>query len=150
VRAPWLEPHDEFEGVGAHELNDRYDPVDERAAGFTVQDTDPLLMHTPALIVARRASVAATRLDGADISHHQYDAGPVSLIRTRHDPPTTWFATKVTQSTSYLDPTASASRTAATDLRVPRRRPVPLAELDHRPRGAGGVVPGADRGATAG
>jgi GH25 family lysozyme M1 (1,4-beta-N-acetylmuramidase) len=77
-----------------------------------VQDTDPLLMHTPALLAARQGAAAA-RLDGADISHHQYDAGPVNLARTRADPPTTWFATKVTQSTSYLDPTAVASRTAA-------------------------------------
>jgi hypothetical protein len=33
MRAPWLEPHDEFEGVGAHELNSRYTPVDEVLTG---------------------------------------------------------------------------------------------------------------------
>lgn len=27
--APWLEPDDEFEGVGAHRDNPRYDPADE-------------------------------------------------------------------------------------------------------------------------
>jgi hypothetical protein len=55
MRAPWLESHTEFEGVGAHELNPRYAPVDEAAAGYMVQDTDPLLMHTPALDAARAA-----------------------------------------------------------------------------------------------
>lgn len=112
MRAPWLEPHTEFEGVGAHELNPRYDPVDEQQAGYAIQDTDPLLMHTPALIAARSLLATGPRLDGPDISHYQYDAGPVSLAATKAAP-TSWFGYKLTQSTGYLDPTADRSRTQA-------------------------------------
>jgi GH25 family lysozyme M1 (1,4-beta-N-acetylmuramidase) len=55
-----------------------------------------------------------TTLDGPDISHYQWDAGPVSLATTRQS--CDWFATKLTQSTGYLDPTAARARTQANAL----------------------------------
>lgn len=53
-----------------------------------------------------------TRLDGPDISHHQYDAGPVDLAATR-SAGCWWISMKVTQGTSYVDPTFEQSRAAA-------------------------------------
>lgn len=117
MRAPWLEPHSEFEGVGAHELNSRYTPVDEVDAGYTVQDTDPLLMHTPALIAARVnafATLATPRLDGPDIAHYQWDAGALNLATTRKA--CDWFAHKCTQSVKYVDPTYARARAQAYTL----------------------------------
>ena len=121
MRASWLEPNAEFEGVGAHEANPRYDPVDEHAEGFAISELDPLLVSTPALTAARTNLIQSLltttpRFDGADISHYQYDAGPVDLSRTKAAP-ADWFATKLTQSTGYLDPTAARSRLAAAQFR---------------------------------
>lgn len=46
------------------------------------------------------------RLDGADLSHHQDDAGPIDWPALRAA--TWWIATKATQSTQYVDPTFNA------------------------------------------
>lgn len=48
------------------------------------------------------------RFDGADISHHQDDAGPIDwpLLRAV----SWWVATKATQSTKYVDPTCDPHR----------------------------------------
>lgn len=116
MRAPWLEPHDAFEGVGAHELNSRYTPVDETDAGYTVQDTDPLVMHNPALIAARAnlSATGAPRLDGPDIAHYQWNAGALNLATTRKA--CDWFAHKCTQSVKYVDPTYARARAQAYTL----------------------------------
>lgn len=112
MRAAWLEPHDQFDGVGAHEFNRRYDWVDEGEHDYSVI---PAADTTPALIAARTFLATATvpvRFDGADISHYQHDAGPVNWMSLR-GAPSWWFGYKLTQSTTYLDPTAVRSRTAS-------------------------------------
>jgi GH25 family lysozyme M1 (1,4-beta-N-acetylmuramidase) len=112
MRAAWLEPHAEFQGVGAHELNRRYDPIDEGEHDGSIAAVPQLM---PALFAARSFLAAATvtpRFDGADISHFQHEAGPVQWMPLRQAP-STWFATKLTQSTRYLDPTAARSRAAS-------------------------------------
>lgn len=103
--APWLEADHEFEGVGAHRLNPRYDPVDEpvpqdkvRLSGLPVPR---LQMMSPVGLAAR--AVAPYRLDGHDGSHHQYDAGPVDITTLAANTWVLWW--KATQSTSYTDPT---------------------------------------------
>ena len=58
ARAPWLEPHDQFEGVGAHELNPRYTHVDGTPGDWDqalVDLIDQTLQaaRTPALFAAR-------------------------------------------------------------------------------------------------
>lgn len=103
LRAPWLEAHDKFEGVGAHELNPRYDHVDggwfrNRWAG---RHMSPL--EVPQLTLARALVAGAPRLDGHDGSHHQVDAGPVDFLELARA--CWWLAWKATQSTSYVDPT---------------------------------------------
>lgn len=105
-RAPWLEPHDQFEGVGAHEFNPRYEPVDED--GFDEWEVE---LRTLALFAARQSLLAAVkpRLDGIDVSHHNIDAGPL-LWDVVAGIPTFWGACKLTQSTKYLDPTAAFNR----------------------------------------
>lgn len=104
MRAVWLEPDVAFEGVGAHPLNHRYDSVDE---------TEPTRYSTgqPAYFTGALAA-SPVRLDGIDISHYQYDAGPVNL-GTVGSIPTSWFAMKATQSTNYVDPTWARARAAA-------------------------------------
>lgn len=109
-RAAWLEPHSEFEGVGAHELNFRYDHVD---GGEWVEDLRAFAVSSdaPTLPVASRmlaASAIGVRFDGADISHHQDDAGPIDWSQLRSS--SWWCATKATQSTGYVDPTFTAHR----------------------------------------
>jgi hypothetical protein len=111
MRATWLEPHDQFEGVGAHELNRRYDWCDEGEHDeeiVAVPDTLPALFQARAMLAASSRPI---RFDGADISHHQYDAGPVHL--TDLAGASWWLAFKLTQSTSYTDPTAARTRSAA-------------------------------------
>lgn len=49
-----------------------------------------------------------TRLDGADLSHHQDDAGPIDWPTLRNA--TWWCATKATQGLDYVDPTFHAHR----------------------------------------
>lgn len=111
TRPAWLESHDEFEGVGAHEFNPRYDAVDGEDSSSEIQADEHLL---PAYFAAL-ASLPSTGpiFNGADISHHQYDAGPVNLYTTRAIHGGDWFACKATQSISYLDPTLKLSRPVA-------------------------------------
>lgn len=52
------------------------------------------------------------RLDGIDIAHYQWEAGPTDLAVVAAIP-TFWFATKATQSTAYVDPTFARARAAA-------------------------------------
>jgi GH25 family lysozyme M1 (1,4-beta-N-acetylmuramidase) len=51
-----------------------------------------------------------TRFDGADLSHHQDDAGPIDWPTLRAASLGAWIATKATQSTGYTDPTCAAHR----------------------------------------
>lgn len=110
MRAIWLESHDEFEGVGAHELNPRYEHVDGDAdtedAGIVAGPLD-----TPALARAESMLVsAAGRLDGADTSHYQAAQG--MNLKAARAAGLTWWAHKVSQSTNYLDPTWHATSLA--------------------------------------
>lgn len=126
TRPSWLEPHDRFEGVGAHELNPRYqhvdgDPDDDydldlEAAGIPAP-------HTPALMRAQGllSTVALTpRLDGPDVSHWQVDVAPIDWHQVA-DAPCFWGATKLTQSVRYLDPTAATSRSGMANVRLAQR-----------------------------
>ena len=110
TRAPWLEPHDRFEGVGAHELNWRYDHVDGGGWDAALRElTAPTLATTPALFRAQSLlAVVPIRFDGADLSHHNDDAGPIDwpMLRSAGS----WIATKATQSTGYVDPTFAEHR----------------------------------------
>ena len=103
--APWLELDSEFEGVGAHRLNPRYDPVDEPSpqskARLAALVVPKLTLVAPVGPAARL--VAPYRLDGHDGSHHQFDAGPVDLHVLADATWILWW--KATQSTSYTDPT---------------------------------------------
>jgi GH25 family lysozyme M1 (1,4-beta-N-acetylmuramidase) len=124
-RAPQLEPHVEFEGVGAHELNPRFQNVD----GYDGWDdglwtTSPA--RTPALFTARSllaqglVGAVAPVLHGPDVAHYQYEAGaPIDwpTVRTA----CVWAAAKLTQSTGYLDPTAARSRLSMTAMEFPHR-----------------------------
>jgi hypothetical protein len=115
-RAPWLEPHDRFEGVGAHELNPRYSHVD--GGGFDEQLT--VSRRTlPALVKAQRR-LTLTRplvrllglvpqLDGMDGAHYQFDHGKPDL-RVMRDAGLWWIGWKVSQSTGYVDPTFAQIR----------------------------------------
>lgn len=110
-RAPWLEPHDRFEGVGAHELNPRYDHVD---GGGYDQALTASRRTTPALVKAQRRMTLtrplvallglAPQLDGMDGAHYQFDHGKPDL-RVMRDAGLWWIGWKVTQSTGYVDPT---------------------------------------------
>lgn len=53
-----------------------------------------------------------TRFDGADLSHHQDDAGPIDWPTLRQA--SWWVATKVTQGLAYVDPTFTAHRAEMT------------------------------------
>lgn len=113
ARAAWLEAHDDFEGVGAHELNPRYEHVDaDDGYDFDLEAEGVPAPHTSALMRAQgfAAGISAKpRLDGPDVSHYQYDAGPFSWDQVAAAP-CTWGATKLSQSVKYLDPTAGKSR----------------------------------------
>lgn len=111
MRATWLESHDEFEGVGAHELNDRYDHVDDSDGEYDdPDDVSVSPVDTPAL--ARAEGPTATpsaysvpgRLDGADTSHYQVDVAPMDLNAAK-SAGLFWWAHKVSQSVSFIDPT---------------------------------------------
>lgn len=125
TRAPWLEDHDAFEGVGAHELNPRYAHVDgfgwDQALADHIESlsTDQL----PALAQARRIlslSAVPIRLDGPDVSHHNYDAGPLDWDQVAAAP-CTFGASKLTQSTGYLDPTGAHSRAEMARVKLRHR-----------------------------
>lgn len=117
MRAAFLEDHLAFEGVGAHEFNRRYDPVDEGEHDASIIAT-PATM--PALFAARSFAALTAgpiRFGGADISHYQYDQAAAvgaainwtMLVAASFD---SWFGFKLSQSTSYTDPTARRSRLA--------------------------------------
>ncbi len=112
MRAAWLEPHDQFEGVGAHEMNPRYDHVDgdDSEDNFEHDMRSGLKMAPVKFLRAQTMTPALTpiRLDGADLAHYQFDAGPIdwdAYVRA------CWFGmTKLTQSIGYLDPTSARIR----------------------------------------
>lgn len=105
--APWLEPDDQFEGVGAHRLNPRYDPVDEEEPEQQLNLADNLhLLHPRVqrmLTLVSPTTVTRYRLDGHDGSHYQFDGGSVDLQALAAATWVMWW--KATQSTSYVDPT---------------------------------------------
>lgn len=110
MRAYWLEDHDEFEGVGAHELNPRYAHVDDPNEDWDeLDDVAVSPVDTPALARSRSLQVAPVvsappRLDGADTSHYQVAVAPMDLHAAKAAG-LSWWAHKVSQSTTYLDPT---------------------------------------------
>lgn len=108
-RAPWLEAHDEFEGVGAHELNPRYEHVDGGGWDQALAELGQPVVHTPALLRARALVAQSIRFDGPDVAHYQYDQAPIDWPAVARAP-AVWGATKLTQSIRYLDPTANRSR----------------------------------------
>lgn len=115
MRSGTLEAHDEFEGVGAHELNPRWDNADGVECDSEIElaaDT------TPALFAARQELLAPhVRLDGIDVSHYQarVDWARVKAI------PTFWGATKVTQSIGYADPTGPGTRQSMANVGLRHR-----------------------------
>jgi GH25 family lysozyme M1 (1,4-beta-N-acetylmuramidase) len=128
TRAPWLEAHSEFEGVGAHELNGRYEHVDGDPASWDTAlraSAEATLAVTPALRRAQGLLSAAMltttpRLDGPDVAHYQVDGHPIdwaAVKAARCD----WAACKLTQSIGYLDPTAAGSRQAMAAQRFRHR-----------------------------
>jgi GH25 family lysozyme M1 (1,4-beta-N-acetylmuramidase) len=109
MRAIWLESHDHFEGVGAHELNRRYDHCDDVQADFEAFDRNmtPNPVDLPSLSRAQSllsSAVTTGRLDGADTSHYQVTQGGMNL-RAARQAGLTWWAHKVSQSVAYTDPT---------------------------------------------
>lgn len=122
ARSPWLEPHDQFEGVGAHELNPRYDHVD--GGGFDEALTISR-RTTPALVKAQRRLTLtrplvrllglAPQLDGMDGAHYQFDHGKPDL-RVMRDAGLWWIGWKVSQSTGYVDPTFAQIRSEWLDF----------------------------------
>lgn len=102
MRSSTLEPHDQFEGVGAHEFNPRWDDAD--GTGY---DSEITLQDTPALVAARQSLLAAAdtspgQLHGADTSHYQVtQGGGVMNIGSG----LWWWVHKATQSTGYQDRT---------------------------------------------
>jgi len=109
ARAAFLEADAEFEGVGAHPLNPRYDPVDED--GYYEQ-LEPAPYNHPALYAARMelALGEAPEFQGHDGSHYQVEQGlragqipPVNLVELAQASQIVWW--KATQSVRYVDPT---------------------------------------------
>lgn len=102
-----MEPDDVFEGVGAHPLNPRYDPVDETDPEPRL---DPAPFSHPALFAALEAAgTAPPDFEGHDGSHYQWDQGvragaspPVDLVTLAQASRIVWW--KCTQSTRYVDP----------------------------------------------
>lgn len=116
MQAIWLEDHDQFEGIGAHPENPRFTwiPEDAVAAGFdaiidTSYNVDEMAGLKRRAILLELAATIPIRLDGPDVSHYQYDYSEIDWV-TVLSIPTIWAATKLTQSTSYFDPTAAKSR----------------------------------------
>lgn len=69
--------------------------------------------------VARLLSSVAPRLDGADISHYQDEAGPLDWPVIRAS--TWWIGIKATQGTGYVDPTFAGHRVQASLQQFPIR-----------------------------
>lgn len=121
---PWIESDDEFEGVGAHRLNPRFDDVDDDESAWVAPQPGRRVqrLSSAAATVAVDLSTYVRRLDGHDGSHWQVDAGPVDwnvLVDA-----VWWFAWKATQSTRYVDPTFAAARRQA-DRRAGFRHRLP-------------------------
>lgn len=120
-RAHWLEPHDKFEGVGAHELNPRYDHVD--GGGFdtgllVAPATMPALVRAQTLVshlMAPQFAVESPRMDGMDGAHYQFDHGKPDL-KVMHDAGLWWIGWKLSQSTGYVDPTFAEIRQEWSDF----------------------------------
>lgn len=122
MRAPALEPHDLFEGIGAHELNPRFDWIPEEhgdatdSTQFDPPDAGIVMdpVQTPALARAQGllhpanmlASTIPYRLDGGDTSHYQYTQGGGSMSIGAG---MWWWMHKAAQSTGYRDPTVNAA-----------------------------------------
>jgi GH25 family lysozyme M1 (1,4-beta-N-acetylmuramidase) len=121
-----LELDHEYEGVGAHILNPRFDWLEnehgERPQMYSVSsDTHPALFAAQVFT----SSAAAVPFEGHDGSHYQWDAGvaaraepPVDLVTLAGISKIIWW--KATQSTGYVDPTFSRIWKQARSL-FPRR-----------------------------
>jgi GH25 family lysozyme M1 (1,4-beta-N-acetylmuramidase) len=121
-----LEVDREYEGVGAHILNPRFDWLEnehgERPQIYTVSsETHPALFAAQVFT----ANAAAVPFEGHDGSHYQWDAGvaaraepPVDLVALATVSKIIWW--KATQSTGYVDPTFSRIWKQARSL-FPRR-----------------------------
>lgn len=96
-----IEHDDEFEGVGAHPLNPRFDWLESEHGDRPVRAS--LLPVARRLQGIRGFMDATIPLEGHDGSHHQFDAGPVDLDVLASVTWIIWW--KATQSTSYVDPT---------------------------------------------
>jgi GH25 family lysozyme M1 (1,4-beta-N-acetylmuramidase) len=105
-----LELDHEYEGVGAHILNPRFDWIKEEHGERPQMYTVSSETH-PALFAAQvfTASAAAVPFEGHDGSHYQWDAGvaaranpPVDLVALASVTKIIWW--KATQSISYVDP----------------------------------------------
>lgn len=82
MRASWLEDDQVFEGVGAHRLNPRYDPVDEEDPEVQPATKQFMRLMTPQMKVNSLMSTSVglqIRLDMHDGAHYQYDAGPINF-----------------------------------------------------------------------
>lgn len=106
MRAAFLESHTDFEGVGAHELNPRYDHVDG-PPGETPADVGIVPAETFARIqsLLAPATGAPGRIDGSDTAHYQDDP-PHSVDWDVLGARTFFHARKLTQSTGYFDRSA--------------------------------------------
>lgn len=115
MRAPQLEKHEDFEGVGAHELNPRFDWIPEEhgdGTAFDLPHTDIVMnpVNTPALARAQAllhpanqlSTTVPYRLDGSDTSHYQFTQGGGKMII---GPGIWWWMHKAAQSTGYRDST---------------------------------------------
>jgi hypothetical protein len=89
TRAPWLEAHSEFEGVGAHELNGRYEHV----------DGDPASWDT-----ALRASAEATLAVTPALRRAQGLLSAAMLTTAPHRPCTVYSGAFVAGGTIWTDP----------------------------------------------
>ncbi len=111
ARAAHLERHDQFEGVGAHELNPRYHHEPGRDDGWDpdVRPAGPLLAARSLLQSFVAVTASPVRLDGVDVSHWQHDRGVIDWTIVA-GATNGWAACKLTQSTRYRDPSAPINR----------------------------------------
>lgn len=123
MRAPQLETHDAFEGIGAHELNTRFDWIPEEH-GDATDDTEfdppdagivPNPVDTPALSRVQSfllrpsnklLSSVPYRLDGSDTSHYQFTQGGGKMAIGSG---LWWWMHKAAQSIGYRDATVEAA-----------------------------------------
>lgn len=117
-----LELDHEFEGVGAHRLNPRFDWLEDEHGptpppGPVTSETHPALFAA----LVHRAGAANVPFEGHDGSHYQWDQGvragatpPVDLVTLAQASRIVWW--KATQSTTYVDPSFSRIWDAARTL----------------------------------